>query len=153
MLGIGLALLPVTRPYWWTAIIADVGTLQLVWSSPRLLKEAWQTSRFSLIREYIGHTPNKTVCLRLFRRGVFTIRLEMNRSKPSPRLVSMGRIGKWTRSGSILTADAGNEVARFEVISLDSGERLKQLAGFTTWEKSEELSLAGIEFQSRVTDG
>jgi len=72
-------MMPTTRTYAWSALILDYGTLAFLLASPRLIREAWSTSHINLICEYLGEAGMKTVHLRLFRRGIFTIGLRLDR--------------------------------------------------------------------------
>jgi len=78
-------------------------TADVVAAFPVLAREAWSTSRFNLLCEYLGQAATRTVHLRLFRRGIFTIRLEVRRSPGEGSLTSAGQIGTWRREGSQLT--------------------------------------------------
>jgi hypothetical protein len=145
-LGAGMLASPATRAYALLAIIADYGTLALLLASPRLIREAWNTSNHNLVYEYLGQAGMKTVRLRLFRRGIFTIRLELHRPPGETGLVSTGTVGSWKREGANLFLSTEREKASFEIKLKDSTEALRQLSGFESWEKQNELSLASIDF-------
>jgi hypothetical protein len=153
-LAAGMLMIPATRIYAWSALILDYGTLAFLLASPQLVREIWNTSRFNLLYEYLGQAGMKTVHLRLFRRDIFTIRLELHRPPGEPGLVGTGTIGTWKRDGKQLALSAGKETAAFDVIQNSTTETLRQSEGFLSWEKSNELSLASIDFiqtQKRVT--
>ena len=139
-------MIPTTRPYAWTAPILDYGTLAFLLASPGLIREFWNTSRFNLLCEYLGQAGIKTVYLRLFRRGIFTIRLELQRPPGEVGLIGTGTIGTWKREGAHLMLASGRETAAFDVIRDAPTEVLRQSTGFPNWEKSNELSLGGIDF-------
>lgn len=145
-LAAGMLLIPATRPYAWSAVILDYGTLAFLIASPRLIRDAWSTSRVNLLCEYLGEAGLKTVHLRLFRRGIFTIRLQLHRSPGECGLTSTGTIGTWRRDGTRLTFHTERESAVFDVVRDSPTETLRQSTGFATWESSHELSLASIEF-------
>ncbi len=149
LLGAGMLMLPTTRAYTWTALILDYGTLAFLLASPRLIREVWSTSHINLICEYLGEKGMKTVHLRLFRRGIFTIRLRLDRPPGECGLTSTGTIGTWQREGARLELHTERESAVFDVIRDRPTEVLRQSAGFTTWESSHELSLANIEFVTK----
>ena len=134
------------RPYAWSAVLLDCGTLAFLIASPRLAREAWNTSRFSLLFEYLGTAGMKTVHLRLFRRGMFTIRLQLHRPPGETGLVGTGTIGTWQRDGKSVKLATERETAAFDVIQTKPTELLRQSTGFPSWEKSQELSLANIDF-------
>lgn len=142
LLGAGLFQLPATRPYCWAAAFLDYGTLALLPASPRIFQELWDTSRFNLVCEYRGEEGIRTARLRLFRRGVFTLRLRLRRPPGEPGLVDAGMIGAWRREGPRLLLQTGAESAVFYI----EGGALRQSRGFPSWEASLERSLAGMEF-------
>ena len=146
LLGLGMLMIPSTRPYAWSAVLLDYGTLAFLIASPKLARDAWNTSRFSLLFEYLGTAGMKTVHLRLFRRGIFTIRLQLHRPTGQAGLVGTGTIGTWQRDGKLLKLATERETAAFDVIQTEPTELLRQSTGFPTWEKSQELSLASIDF-------
>lgn len=141
-----MLLIPTTRSYAWTALILDYGTLAFLIASPRLIREAWSTSRINLQCEYLGEAGMKTVHLRLFRRGIFTIRLHLHRPSGECGLISSGTIGTWQRDGTRLKLHTERESAVFDVVRDSPTEALQQSTGFVTWESSHDLSLASIEF-------
>lgn len=145
-LAAGMLLNPATRPYAWSALILDYGTLAFLIASPRLIRDAWSTSRSNLLCEYLGEAGMKTVHLRLFRRGIFTIRLHLHRPPGECGLISTGTVGTWQRDGARLTLRTEREAAVFDVVRDVPTEALRQSTGFATWESSHELSLASIEF-------
>ena len=145
MLAAGLWLIPNTRPYAWFSPLLDYGTLAILFASPRLIREAWSTSRINLVCEYAGKAGIKTARLRLFRRGIFTLRLNLHRPPGECGLISTGTIGTWQREGTRLMLCTGQESAGFDVVRDQPTEALRQSTGFATWEASPDLSLASIE--------
>jgi hypothetical protein len=146
LLGAGMFMLPSSRRYCWGAVILDYGTLVFLAASPALLREAWSTSSFNLVCEYLGQAAGKTAHLRLFRRGIFTMRLELRRLPGESGLAGSGQIGTWRREGSQLTLQIKGESAVFEVVADTPTEILRQSVGFPSWEGSEDLSLSKINF-------
>jgi hypothetical protein len=161
LIGAGLLLLPLARPWAGTPLLADWGTLVLLFAAPRLVREGWETSRFTLVAEYRGgrDLPGErgtiTVCLRLHRGGACAV--EYNRTRPTaqtgmPSWSSMSLIGTWVRVGPLLTLRIGNTPTRFEIVPADGGESLRQVSGFS-WEGAEELSLAGAGLRRQKGPG
>jgi hypothetical protein len=146
LLGIGMFNIPVTRPLCWMAVVLDYGTLAFIMASPRLAQELWNTSCFNLVREYSGQAGIKTVYLRLFRRGIFTIRLEVKLPPAVCGLSSRGNVGTWQRDGTRLKLQIGRESSVYDVVTNEPMETLRQSIGFPSWEISHESSLAGIDF-------
>ncbi len=73
-LGLGLALFEKTRYYALLCPVADYGTLILIVSIPRLIKEEWETSNFNLIQTLlIGKSEHTKYVLKLYRKGIFII--------------------------------------------------------------------------------
>jgi hypothetical protein len=146
LLGVGMFMNSATRPYAWSALILDYGTLAFLFASPRLIHEVWSTSRFNLLCEYLGEADIKTVRLCFFRHGIFTIRLHLRRPPGECGLVSTGTIGTWKRDGERLTLRTASETAVFDLIQDSPAETFRQSTGFTSWENNHEQSLAGIDF-------
>jgi hypothetical protein len=145
LLGSGMFILPPSRFYCWTALVFDYGTLALLLASPNLAREFWSTRRFNLIGEYVGQTEKKTICLRLFKNGVFTIHLQLSRPPKERGLVNADATGKWQREGNRITLSTKEESATFDVIHNAPRESLQQSIGFASWESNDEMSLAGVE--------
>lgn len=145
-LAAGMLIIPTTRIYAWSALILDYGTLAFLLACPQFFREIWDTSRFNLLYEYLGQAGMKTVHLRLFKRGIFTIRLELHRPPGEFGLVGTGTIGTWQREGEKLTLSTSKETAAFDVIQNSATETLRQSDGFPSWEKSNDLSLRSIDF-------
>ena len=80
LLGAGLALLPPTRHYAWAAILTDYGTLVLLYSLPRLVRETWETSERNLIAEYQGGRGIMTASISLYRSGICIIKHDLKRA-------------------------------------------------------------------------
>ena len=89
-LGTGAVLLPGVRPYAWVAILLDYGTLALLLGTPTIAREAWATCRINLLEEYVGQRGITTVSLRLFRRGVFSLRWDIKRPPGELGIGGMG---------------------------------------------------------------
>jgi hypothetical protein len=140
LLGSGMYVLPATRPYCWAALILDVGTLALLFAVPQIVRDACGTSRFNLVSEYVAQTSTRAVYLRLFRRGIFTVRQQLHRG------LIISRVGEWRREGDRLTFCLGDESAVFDVVRDIPTEMLRQAVGFPSWEKHQEFSLADIKF-------
>jgi hypothetical protein len=142
-------MLPVTRPYAWAGVFLDYGTLIVVLRLPRLANELWSTSRFNLLSEYVGHRGSMSACLRLFRKGRFTLVQRIDR--PPGTLGFMGRSmpGTWQREGNRVILLHGAERAVLEVVQKEP-KALQWTTGFPSTERNEELSLAGINLSLRT---
>jgi hypothetical protein len=77
-LGIGLTYFKATRPLALLCLIADYGTLLLIISTPRLINEAWKTSRFNLVNALAGCSQYTEYKLNLYKKGIFVIRAKVN---------------------------------------------------------------------------
>lgn len=145
--------LPATRPYFWIALILDYGTFSLLLASPRLVQEFWSTSRFNLVSEYLGSGATREICLRLSRRGIFTIQLKFRRAPDEYGLALVSRVGTWRRQGARLILQIERESAVFDVISDGPTETLRLSADFPSWEDNHDLSLANISFvQTKIRE-
>ncbi len=143
LLGTGMFMLNATRWYCWTALLLDFGTLALLLALPRIFREAWETSRCNLLSEYIAQSEIETARLFLFRRRVFTIRLEVDRPPGECGIASLGTIGEWERNGEQLILTVGKESAVFSDVE---GAAIRQFSGFPSWEKDQDTSLADLHF-------
>jgi hypothetical protein len=141
----GMLLIPGTRPYAWVAVIADYGTLAFLIAIPLIIKEVWSTSRYCLLEEYVGDRDGKTVYLRLFRKGVFTIKQHIRRPVGEHGVVQAGTIGEWEREGERLVLRLDGQSAEFETVAHSEPKALHQVVGFPSYERDRDLSLAGVE--------
>ncbi len=128
---VGLSASPVEAisSWAWLALLLDVGCgPYLLLALTSVLPELWSTSRFNLLRQYLGHQGSRTVQLRLYRRGIFTIRQHFQRPPGEPGLIECGTIGRWHQVGSRLTLqrDAESESAVFDVVPGAQVETLQQ---------------------------
>ena len=148
LLGGGMLLRSDTRPYSWAALVVDVGTLQLLAVLPRILREFWGTSRINLLEEYVARRGAKTVCLRLFRKGIFTLRLHIDRPPGEFGLTGASTIGTWDRERDRLVLRRWDgPSAEFAMLPGAEREGIRQVAGFADYEGGPELSLADIELK------
>jgi hypothetical protein len=145
LLGAGLFFVPVARPFCWLALVLDYGTVELLLALPKVFGEFWSTSRCNLVAEYCGQAGGKTVCLRLFRRAIFTLRLRVQRPPGECGLVDAGTIGTWQRDGARLTLRAEGGEASFAVLGTAPAEFLRPTVGFPAWSNSPDRSLDGME--------
>ena len=123
-LGGGMLMLPSTRPFYWLAAALDYGTVILISALPRLVDELWKTSRYNLLEEYIGEDGLKSVRLRLYRNGVFTIRQHFRRIAGECGLVSAGDIGNWSREEGRLELATNGDTSAFETLEINGIETL-----------------------------
>ncbi len=146
LLGTGLFLLPATRPFCWSALLLDYGTLMFFLAALRVAEEFWKTSRFNQDSEYVGRAGRKYVRLRLFRHGVFILHLDIQRRPDECDLVSTGTIGTWEREGTRLTLQTRQlETVVFTVAGTAAAEILRASAWLASWEGNPDLSLVGME--------
>ena len=144
-LAAGLALLPATRNYAWAAILVDYGTLILLYSLPRLVREAWETSRYNLLAEYRGVRGIMTAQVSLYLGDICIIRHDMKRASGESGMASMSRVGTWSQNGQRLVLQVGDTSAQFEVVTEAEGEVLRQVSGFSG--ETRELSLADVDLR------
>ncbi len=150
-LGVGMLLLPTLRPFAWLALVLDFsGTLMfLLFGLPVVVIEVWKTSRFNLLEEYAGQLGKKCVQLRLFRKGVFTLKRQFHRKPGELGLMGVSAIGTWEREGSrIMLSLYGNPVI-FEVLPDTEHEAIRLQSGVCGYDNSE-LSLAGMELRLKT---
>lgn len=147
-LGVGMLLLPTTRPYAWAGVLLDYGTMIAVFAVPYLINEWWSTSQFNLVEEYGGQLGNKTVNLRLFRRGIFTMEQQLHRLREERVLMATGTIGDWQREPSRLLLRRGEKMAILESSANAEPRLLRLTKDFPDFEGTW-LSLMGIDLQRK----
>jgi len=153
LLGGGMLLLPSTRLFAWVGLLADFGTLALLLAMPRIVNEMWSTSGYNLLEEYVGNRGIKTVNLCLFRNGVFTIKQIFRRPPDECGVVQAGTIGTWQRERERLLLRMDGQSAEFEPLPTIEAKGLRQVVGFSSYEKSEDYSLAGIDLRVSYVRG
>lgn len=146
---IGFVGVDALRPYAWTPLILDLGSVGfLLGTLPRIAKEKWQFSSFNLLREYRSTTdPTKTATLRLYRSGVFVLRLDFHRQENERGIGQFTRLGTWqeTATGLKLVTRDGKLA---ELSRNDSGKSatLGVTVDFPTFQTDAELALTGLTF-------
>ncbi len=99
-LGYGLALIPETRPFAWFALVADYGTLVLIIALPRIVYDAWSTSRINLSHCFTTNAKQRAITIKLFRRQVAVISAVFDPPVPcndyDARIHSFGLVGTWS---------------------------------------------------------
>jgi hypothetical protein len=145
-LGAGMLLLPQTRPFAWLGPLLDFGTLAFLFALPGLVRELYSTSRFNLLEEYLGEKGRKTVRLRLFRKGLFTVEQHIQRPRGEHGLMGASTLGTWQRSEGRLVLSLYGDAVPFKTQAGAGGEELLQSGGFG-WNVPDALSLAGVELK------
>ncbi len=148
-LGIGLAILPQTRHFAWTAILLDYGTLLLLYCFPRLIREFWKTSRHNLAAVYRGERGTTTACIKLYRRSILVIEFDFKLAPGETGTTSLSVVGTWTQESQRLLLQVGDSTALFAVQTQDGQELAHQQSG-SLWEDNNTLSLVGMEFQRQL---
>ena len=141
-----MLLVPAARNWAWLAILLDYGTLAFIVASPRLFRDFWNTSSFNMLYGYSGQLENKSVQLRLFHQGIFTVRINIQRPAGQCGLVSTGTIGSWRIENEKLKLEIhGGDCAEFSISKILDSEFLHQEKGFMRFEKEVDTSLSGIK--------
>ena len=148
-LGAGLAMLLRTRSYALLSILVDYGTLILLYSSPKLVRQFWETSRFNLLAEYKAAAGAVTTQISLYRTGKFVILHERQWIPGETGWVSLSNVGEWKQTSQHLTLTSGDKTAEFAPDVKDGVEYLRQISG-SLWEDNTELSSAGMAFMRRA---
>lgn len=149
LLGFGLAYFERTRYYASLCVIADYGTLAMIASTPRLVREFWETSRLNLLQTFVGHTKYIEYTLKLYRKGIFVIEADVEppqiANEYGAKISHFGFEGRWEDKDGViqLTEYNDNRMVRME----NSGD--KYLASETNYPEEKEYKydmLNGIEF-------
>jgi hypothetical protein len=105
-LGLGLAYFEKTRYYAFLSVIADYGTLIFIISIPSLIKMFWDVSRFNLIRTFAGNTKYTKYELKLYKKGIFVIRAEVEppqiAEEHGAKIGEFGLQGKWEEKDNVI---------------------------------------------------
>lgn len=149
LLGFGLAYFEKTRYYAFLCVIADYGTLVLIISTPSLIKQFWQISRFNLIQSFVGHAGHTKYELKLYKKGIFVIEAEVEptqiANEHGAMISQFGFQGKWEeKEGSIQLTEYDND----RVLNLTKTDN-EYLAGETNYPEDRKYKydlLHGIEF-------
>jgi len=72
---VGFLQIPQLRKWCWVAVLADYGSIVFLLALPKVAKELWQTSSINLVDEFVGSDGRKEVKIRLYKAGVFVIKL------------------------------------------------------------------------------
>lgn len=145
-LGAGLFVLPATRPFCWAALIVDWGTLEAFRVLPRIVRELRATRAGNLEAEYQAAAGNTRVILRLYRSGVFILRLEIKRPPGELGLTGCGATGPWRREGPRLFLKSESEAGTLELAADPASGELRSSAGFSSWESNPATSLSRFTF-------
>lgn len=107
---VGMLLSAQTRTLAWIGLLVDPGTFLFLLATPAIWRQAWSTSRFNLLEEYLGQTPTKSVRIRLFRGGAFTMQ---QRSLQTATIVNF--VSDWRLEDNRLLVPMNGQDAAFEV--------------------------------------
>ena len=137
------------KQYAWAPLILDIGSAGFLFLSlPRIFKEWWQFSAFNLQQEYRSTTVSaKTATLRLYKSGVFVLRLDFHRQENERGIGQFSRLGTWQKTATglkLLTRDGKSA----ELSRNGAGEpaTLGVTVDFPTFQTDAELALAGLTF-------
>jgi len=150
-LGLGLIFFEKTRYYALLCLVADYGTLILIASLPRLIKEECKTSNFNLIQTFAGKSKCTEYVLKLYKKGLFVIKVEVEPSQRvnghGAKISQFGFIGKWEEDkGTIeLKEYDGNRKAK---LIESNGKYLVKEANYPIDRQYKYDFLDGIEFIS-----
>jgi len=96
----------------WTLIVPwvlDIGTLFFLRVLPRLIDDAWQTSRFTRTFLFVGSKGNQTVEISLHRGGRYVLKKQWLRPSNECGITALGEPGTFVGNGEefILTSHVG----------------------------------------------
>ena len=137
------------KQYAWTPLVLDIGSAGfLVLTLPRIVKEWWQFSAFNLRQAYRSTTnPAKTATLRLYRSGVFVLRLDFHRQENERGINQFSRLGTWQETATglkLMTRDGKS--AELSRNGTGTPATLGVTVDFPTFETDAELALGGLTF-------
>jgi hypothetical protein len=148
-LAAGAALVPTLRPYAWAAILIDWGTLSFLVALPWIAWSMFSTSHFTLVEEYAASKEKLKVRMRLFQRGICTIRWDVERNPGEFGIASAGREGTWKRENESLIITIGQDNLVFTTSSESGAIVLRQSVASEYQRSDAQPSLEGVELQRR----
>lgn len=138
------------RPYAWTPLVLDIGSAGfLALTLPRRVKDWWQFSAINLLHEYRSTTDrSKTATLRLYRSGVFALRLDFHREEGERGIGQFTRLGKWKETATGLTL-VTHDGKLAELSRNDPGKpaMLGVTVDFPTFQTDADLAITGLIFE------
>jgi hypothetical protein len=126
-LGLGLAGFRATRPFWWTSIFIDYGTLVAILGLPYLLFQFWRTAGFNRLHQFRCQEEGRKTTVTLYKSGVGVVLVEFDPPvRPNPtadyRTSSISRSCSWRRIDSSYEL---NELGEGRIIRITKrGEQL-----------------------------
>lgn len=147
-LGLGLLLLPATRPWCWAAVLVDAGTLQLLRALPAIVRQHRRTRRAQLLADYAAADSNRIVSLRLYRTGAFVLCLERTLPPGATGLNRRSDTGTWRRDGAELHLRTDTDSGVFIATATPAGETLRVREPLRSWETAPETALGALVFTS-----
>ena len=146
---IGFAEVDALRPYAWSPLILDLGATGFVGCTLlTIARDRWQLSSFNLLREYrAAGDGSKTGTLRLFKSGVFVLRLDFHRTQGELGISQFSRIGTWrdAATGLQLETRDGKSAELHQHDGRPPGT-LEVASDFPTFATDAELALTGLTF-------
>lgn len=144
LLGVaGCYQIPSLRQWCWVPVLLDYGSITFLLALPRVVRELWQTSRINLVHEFTGKDYNKEVKIRLYKAGVFTLKLQFVRPKRSAGLLAASRIGSWSATDGTIVLTEGEDSLTLQQL----GETWKVNRSTSQYRNGSELAIAHLEFQ------
>jgi hypothetical protein len=146
---IGFMGIAALQPYMWAPLVLDLGSAGfLTLTFPRIIKEWWQFSAPNLLREYRSTTDRtKTGTLRLYRSGVFVLRLDFHRPENERGIGQFSRLGTWqeTAAGLMLVTRDGKSAELSRNVA-GKPATLGVTVDFPTFQTDADFAIAGLTF-------
>ena len=100
LLALGLLCLDVPSRYLWIPIVADLGTLMLLFVIPLLFYEAWALSSFCRTHQFLANDRGREIRIDLFRSGRALIRCALSKTAqehfPLAPIAFLSRMAQWS---------------------------------------------------------
>ncbi len=120
-LAIGLASYDITRPFWYLALLFDIGSWYLLFGLPKLAVESWQTSKLRRLRYFQGQQEKKTVILSLFKGDIWTADVKIELGKGETGLTQWGMGGTWHEKAGIIELSVEHEEYKANIVKEGDG--------------------------------
>lgn len=111
---INIGLLLAGEPHWTLVLpwVLDIGTIAFLIATPRLTKDWWQTSSFTLTDTLVGQQDNQTAKITLHKTGTYFLRKEWRRLEGEFGIASLGEVGYFTMSETEIQLNSHNGWSR-----------------------------------------
>lgn len=150
---VGCILYPPLRPYAWLPLLLDVGTLELLWNLPAIVRRERQYAPALLQTEYRLVEAGRCVTLSLFRSGRCILHFELGRIADGREAFDGRLVGAWTQPAeTLLHLDLDAVLPTIFEFEINPGGALHCVHGMTPWPVDDpRLHIVGMQLKPLPT--